>query len=166
MMALTEHVFGTWVDHEPKFFRSCLVLGGVAIIFLKSSWNQKITIKKPYVTPNFWCRNFSPIHHFWVWIFFVFKIYCIFGMKNRKCSEMSFSKKWLNIKPRVIHRLVFVSFWHQKRTWFIIPETHANSSDLEYFGWIVQNITYGVSFPLSFCPKITNFVPELKNIKK
>ena len=42
---LTEHVFDIcrhyWVDHKPKFFRSCLVLGGAAIIFPKRGQNQE-----------------------------------------------------------------------------------------------------------------------------
>ena len=42
---LTEHVFDICrhyrVDHKSKFFRSCLVLGGAAIIFPKSGRNQK-----------------------------------------------------------------------------------------------------------------------------
>ena len=43
--ALNELVFDTcryyWVVHEPKFFQSCLDLGGTAIIFPKSDRNQK-----------------------------------------------------------------------------------------------------------------------------
>ena len=30
---------------------------------------KNFSLKKPFVTPNFWCRNFSRMHHFWVWIF-------------------------------------------------------------------------------------------------
>ena len=43
--ALMKRVFDIfrhyWVDHKSKFFRSCLVLGGTAIIFPKIGQNKK-----------------------------------------------------------------------------------------------------------------------------
>ena len=102
MTALANDIFDTfdyfWVCPYQKNVPSVRLRGGAAIIFLKSGRNpkqKKITINKPFVTPNFWCRNFSRMHHFWVWIFFVFKNYPIFGMKNIKCSKRSFTKKMI-----------------------------------------------------------------------
>ena len=40
----------------------------------KSKSDTTLSIKKPFVTPNFCGRNFSTMHHFWVWIFLSPKI--------------------------------------------------------------------------------------------
>ena len=40
----------------------------------KSKSDATLSIKKPFVTPNFCGRNFSTMHHFWVWIFLSLKI--------------------------------------------------------------------------------------------
>ena len=34
-----------------------------------SKSDTTLSIKKPFVTPNFCGRKFSAVHHFWVWIF-------------------------------------------------------------------------------------------------
>ena len=112
---------------------------------------KKITVKKSFVTPNFWCWNFSRMHQFWVWIFLSSKITPHLVWKTENAPKWVLGEKWLKIKPRVIRRLVSGSFWHQKRSWFIMEETHAKSSELEYFDCFVQNITYGVFFPLNYC---------------
>ena len=49
--------------------------------------------------------------------------------------------------------------------WFIIAQTRAKSSDLEYFCCFVQNITYGAFFPLSFCQKIQISYQNLKILR-
>ena len=76
-----------------------------------------------------------------------------------------FQKRWLKINPRVILRLLLDSFWHQKRSWFIIAQTCAKSSDLKYFCSFVQNMTYGAFFPLSFCQKIQILYQNLKALR-
>ena len=126
---------------------------------------KNFTLKKPFVTPNFWCRNFSRIHHFWVWNFLSSRITVYLVWKTENAPKLVLAKKWSKIKPRVIQRLVFGSFWHQKRTWFIIAYTCAKSPDLECFGWIIQNITYGAFFPLSFCQKIQISYQNLKILR-
>ena len=47
----------------------------------------------------------------------------------------------------------------------IIAHDRTNLSDLEYFGWFVQNITYGVFFPLNFCQKIQKSNQNLKILR-
>ena len=91
---------------------------------------------------------------FWIWIFLSSRITIYLARNTENSPKWILSKKWLEIKPRVIHRLVSGGFWHQKRSWFIIAQTRAKSSDLEYFGWFVQNITYGAYFPLNFSQKM------------
>ena len=120
----------------------CLDLGG--------------TIKKTSRYPELLLRKFFLGASFLSFDVFVFKNYHIFTWKTENAPKWILAKKWLKVKPRVIHRLLLGSFWHQKRSWLIIAQTCANSSDLEYFGWFVQNITYGAFFPLSFCWKIQN----------
>ena len=76
-----------------------------------------------------------------------------------------FLKKMIKINPRVIHRLILGSFWHQKKLRFIIAQTRAKLSDLEYFCCFVQNITYGAFFLLSFCQKIQFLYQNLKILR-
>ena len=40
----------------------------------KSKYDTTLSITKHFVTPNFCGRNFSAMHHFWVWIFLSPKI--------------------------------------------------------------------------------------------
>ena len=118
--------------------------------------------KKPFVTPNFCGRNFSTMHHFWVWIFLSPKIDEYLVQKTENAPKWCFQKRWLKINPRVILRLLLDSFWHQKRSWFIIAQTRAKSSDLEYFCCFVKNTTCGTFFPISFCQKIQILYQNLK----
>ena len=118
----------------------CLDLGG--------------TIKKKLLLP--W-TSVEEIFLGWIILSFddfFFKNYHIFTWKTENAPKWILAKKWLRVKPRVIHKLLLGSFWHQKRSCFIIAQTCTNLSDLEYFGWFVQNITYGVFFPLNFYQKI------------
>ena len=108
----------TELAHKPKFFWSCLDLGGTTIILPKSGWNQKwkkITIEKPFITNNFSCRNFYPIFR----------------------PEWVLAKRWLKIKPRVIHELILGHFWHQKRLWLqkVVVYHHINSRAQNVLIW-------------------------------
>ena len=97
----------------------------------KSKSDTTLSIKKPFVTPNFCGQNLSTMHHFRVWIFLSSKITPHLVWKTENAPKWVLGKKWLKIKPKVIHRLVLGSFWHQRRSWFIIAQTCPNSSDLE-----------------------------------
>ena len=60
------------------------------------------------------------------WKFLLWK-YC-----NQVALQLFFQK--------VFHKLVFYSFWHQNRLWFIIKQTCAKSSELKHLWCFVQNI--------------------------
>ena len=77
-----EHVFQTvdnyWVGPDEIFFPESTPTRWRCDHFSKK-WSKSksdttLSIKKPFVTPNFCGRNFSTMHHFWVWIFLSPKI--------------------------------------------------------------------------------------------
>ena len=77
-----EHVFETmddyWVGPDENFFPESTPTRWRCDHFSKK-WSKSksdttLSIKKPFVTPNFCGRNFSTMHHFWVWIFLSPKI--------------------------------------------------------------------------------------------
>ena len=127
---------------------------------------KNFTIKKPFVTPNFWCRNFSRIHHFWVWNFLSSRITVYLVWKTENAPKLVLAKKWSKIKPRVIQRLVFGSFWHQKK---VMVCYCINSRKIVWFGmfWLdyPKYHLWGI-FPTQFLSKNTNFISEFKNIEK
>ena len=101
---------------------------------------KKIMIKNSFVTPNFWYWN---LHHFWVWIFLSSRITICLVWKTENAPKWVLAKQLSKIKPRYTLGLVLGSSQHQKRSCFIISQTCAKSSDLENFGYIVQNTTNG-----------------------
>ena len=118
-----EHVFETmddyWVGPDENFFPESTPTRWRCDHFSKK-WSKSksdttLSIKKPFVTPNFCGWNFSAMHHFWVWNFF-----CLQELPNNWYEKQKmlqndiFFKIWSRIKRRVIHRLVLGSFWHQK----------------------------------------------------
>ena len=119
-----EHVLGTmndyWVGPDknfcPESTRTRWRCNHFSKKWSKSKSDTTLSIKKPFVTPNFCGRNFSAMHHFWVWIFLSPKINEYLVWKTENAPKWCFWKRWLKINPRVIHRLVLVSFWHHKRS--------------------------------------------------
>ena len=75
------------------------------------------------------------------------------------------TKIFLKTKLVLVICMLISNFWHQKRIWIIIDYFRANSSDLEYFGYHIQKLTYGAFFPLNFCHK-TQFFNQNWKIKK
>ena len=88
-----------WVDPDenfcPESTRTRWRFNHFSKKWSKSKSDTTLSIKKPFITPNFCGWNFSAMHHFWVWIFFVSKNLRIFGMKNRKCSKTMFFKNMI-----------------------------------------------------------------------
>ena len=77
-----EHVFETmddyWVGPDenfcPESTRTRWRCNHFSKKWSKSKSDTTLSIKKPFVTPNFCGQNFSTMHHFCVWIFLSPKI--------------------------------------------------------------------------------------------
>ena len=70
---ILETWYNYWVDLDenccPESTRTRWRCNHFSKKWSKSKFDTTLSIKKPFVTPNFCGWNFSAMHHFWVWIF-------------------------------------------------------------------------------------------------
>ena len=127
---------------------------------------KKISIKKPFVTPNFWCRNFFRMYHFWFLNYLSPDIPYPLLKRSRNGPKQAIDMEWKKNKVCMGNTckkrqllgpkkcMDYYRFFSRKFVWFGIF-------------WVrVRNIDIWGIFPTQFSSLDTNLLSKLQILIK